>query len=263
MEAREILTRFKKNEITLEEAEHYFRKEPFEKMGGYATLDSHREVRSGFPEVIFCSGKADEHFVHIFQKLYEDNGEVFGTRASRHQYELVKDLLPGVEYDDLSHIIKIEKKHKEHIGKIAVCTAGTADIPVAEEAALTAEVLGNHVIRLYDVGVAGLHRLLSNMELLSKANAIIAVAGMEGALASVIGGLTDCPVGVPTSVGYGASFGGISALLSMLNSCASGVSVVNIDNGFGAGYLASMINHQAAPKTDDRPSSCHKNTDKL
>ena len=255
MEAREILTRFKKNEITLEEAEH-FRKEPFEKMGGYATLDSHREVRSGFPEVIFCSGKADEHFVHIFQKLYEDNGEVFGTRASRHQYELVKDLLPGVEYDDLSHIIKIEKKHKEHIGKIAVCTAGTADIPVAEEAALTAEVLGNHVIRLYDVGVAGLHRLLSNMELLSKANAIIAVAGMEGALASVIGGLTDCPViGVPTSVGYGASFGGISALLSMLNSCASGVSVVNIDNGFGAGYLASMINHQAAPKTDDRPSS--------
>ena len=256
MEAREILTRFKKNEITLEEAEHYFRKEPFEKMGGYAKLDSHREVRSGFPEVIFCSGKADEHFVHIFQKLYEDNGEVFGTRASRHQYELVKDLLPGVEYDDLSHIIKIEKKHKEHIGKIAVCTAGTADIPVAEEAALTAEVLGNHVIRLYDVGVAGLHRLLSNMELLSKANAIIAVAGMEGALASVIGGLTDCPViGVPTSVGYGASFGGISALLSMLNSCASGVSVVNIDNGFGAGYLASMINHQAAPKTDDRPSS--------
>ena len=152
LEAREILTRFKKNEITLEEAEHYFRKEPFEKMGGYATLDSHREVRSGFPEVIFCSGKADEHFVHIFQKLYEDNGEVFGTRASRHQYELVKDLLPGVEYDDLSHIIKIEKKHKEHIGKIAVCTAGTADIPVAEEAAQTAEYFGTHVERIFDVG---------------------------------------------------------------------------------------------------------------
>ena len=127
MEAREILTRFKRNEITLEEAEHYFRKEPFEKMDDYAKLDSHREIRSGFPEVIFCSGKADEHFVRIFQKLYEQNGEVLGTRASRHQYELVKELLPGVEYDEVSHIIKIEKKEKKHTGKIAVCTAGTAD----------------------------------------------------------------------------------------------------------------------------------------
>ncbi len=133
MEAKEILNRFKNGEITLEEAEHYFRKEPFEEMGDYAKLDSHREIRSGFPEVIFSSGKADEHFVRIFKRLYEDNGEVMGTRASRHQYELVKDLLPGVEYDELSHIIKIEKKNKEHIGRIAVCTAGTADIPVAEE----------------------------------------------------------------------------------------------------------------------------------
>ena len=126
METREILTRFKNGELSMEEAEHYFRKEPFEEMDDYAKLDSHREIRSGFPEVIFCSGKADQHFVHIFKKLYEDNGEVFGTRASRHQYELVKDLLPDVEYDELSHIIKIEKKEKEHIGKIAVCTAGTA-----------------------------------------------------------------------------------------------------------------------------------------
>ena len=179
MEAREILTRFKKNEITLEEAEHYFRKEPFEEMGGYAKLDSYREVRSGFPEVIFCSGKADEHFVRIFQKLYEDNGEVFGTRASRHQYDLVKDLLPGVEYDDLSHIIKIEKKHKEHIGKIAVCTAGTADIPVAEEAAQTAEYFGTHVERIFDVGVSGIHRLFSRLEVIQEANCVVAVAGMD------------------------------------------------------------------------------------
>ena len=253
MEAREILTRFKKNEITLEEAEHYFRKEPFEKMGGYAKLDSHREVRSGFPEVIFCSGKADEHFVHIFQKLYEDNGEVFGTRASRHQYELVKDLLPGVEYDDLSHIIKIEKKHKEHIGKIAVCTAGTADIPVAEEAAQTAEYFGTHVERIFDVGVSGIHRLFSRLDTIQEANCVVAVAGMEGALASVLGGLVDKPViAVPTSVGYGASMHGLSALLTMINSCANGIAVVNIDNGYGAGYIATQINRLAVRENQEQ-----------
>ena len=237
LEAREILTRFKRNEITLEEAEHYFRKGPFEKMDDYAKLDSHREIRSGFPEVIFCSGKADEHFVRIFQKLYEDNGEVFGTRASRHQYELVKDLLPGVEYDELSHIIKIEKKEKEHIGKIAVCTAGTADIPVAEEAAQTAEYFGAKVERIFDVGVSGI-------------NCVVAVAGMEGALASVLGGLVDKPViAVPTSVGYGASMHGLSALLTMINSCANGIAVVNIDNGYGAGYIATQINRLAIRET--------------
>lgn len=253
MEAREILTRFKKNEITLEEAEHYFRKEPFEKMGGYAKLDSHREVRSGFPEVIFCSGKADEHFVRIFQKLYEDNGEVFGTRASRHQYELVKDLLPGVEYDDLSHIIKIEKKHEEHIGKIAVCTAGTADIPVAEEAAQTAEYFGTHVERIFDVGVSGIHRLFSRLEVIQEANCVVAVAGMEGALASVLGGLVDKPViAVPTSVGYGASMHGLSALLTMINSCANGIAVVNIDNGYGAGYIATQINRLAVRENQEQ-----------
>lgn len=243
MEAREILTKFKQNEISLEEAEHYFRKEPFQEMGGYAKLDSHREIRSGFPEVIFCSGKADEHFVHIFQKLYEDNGEVLGTRASRHQYELVKDLLPGVEYDELSHIIKIEKKNKELRGKIAVCTAGTADIPVAEEAAQTAEYFGSRVDRIYDVGVSGIHRLLSRLEIVQDANCVVAVAGMEGALASVLGGLVDKPViAVPTSVGYGASMHGLSALLTMINSCANGIAVVNIDNGYGAGYIATQIN---------------------
>lgn len=220
MEAREILTRFKRNEITLEEAEHYFRKEPFEKMDDYAKLDSHREIRSGFPEVIFCSGKADEHFVRIFQKLYEQNGEVLGNQGPpRHQYELVKELLPGVEYDEVSHIIKIEKKEKKHTGKIAVCTAGTADIPVAEEAAQTAEYFGAHVDRIFDVGVSGIHRLFSSLDVIQEANCVVAVAGMEGALASVLGGLVDKPViAVPTSVGYGASMHGLSALLTMINS---------------------------------------------
>ena len=245
MEAREILTRFKRNEITLEEAEHYFRKEPFEKMDDYAKLDSHREIRSGFPEVIFCSGKADEHFVRIFQKLYEQNGEVLGTRASRHQYELVKELLPGVEYDEVSHIIKIEKKEKKHTGKIAVCTAGTADIPVAEEAAQTAEYFGTHVDRIFDVGVSGIHRLFSSLDVIQEANCVVAVAGMEGALASVLGGLVDKPViAVPTSVG-------LSALLTMINSCANGIAVVNIDNGYGAGYIATQINRLAVRETEE------------
>ena len=249
METREILTRFKNGELSMEEAEHYFRKEPFEEMDDYAKLDSHREIRSGFPEVIFCSGKADQHFVHIFKKLYEDNGEVFGTRASGHQYELVKDLLPGVEYDELSHIIKIEKKEKEHIGKIAICTAGTADISVAEEAAQTAEYFGTHVERIYDVGVSGMHRLFSRLDTIRNANCVVAIAGMEGALASVIGGLVKRPViAVPTSVGYGASFHGLSALLTMINSCANGIATVNIDNGYGAGYLATQMNRLALGK---------------
>ena len=234
MEAREVLTKFKQNEITLEEAEHYFRKQPFEEMD-YAKLDSHREIRSGFPEVIFCSGKADVHFTQIFKKLYEENGEVFGTRASRHQYELVKELFPQTEYDEISHIIKIEKEKRDHVGKIAVCTAGTADIPVAEEAAQTAEYFGSEV--------SGIHRLFSRLDVIQEANCVIAVAGMEGALASVLGGLVDKPViAVPTSVGYGASMHGLSALLTMINSCANGIAVVNIDNGYGAGYIATQIN---------------------
>ena len=243
MEAREVLTRFKEGRISLEEAEHYFRQEPFEEMEDYAKLDLHREVRSGFPEVIYSSGKADGHFVHIFQKLYEKNGEVLGTRATKHQYELVKDLVPGVVYDEVSHIIKTEKKDKEHIGKIAVCTAGTADIAVAEEAAQTAEYFGSYVERIYDVGVSGIHRLFSRLDVIQDANCVIAVAGMEGALASVLGGLVDKPViAVPTSVGYGASMNGLSALLTMINSCANGIAVVNIDNGYGAGYIATQIN---------------------
>lgn len=243
MEAREILTKYKNGEISLEEAERYFRQQPFVEMDGFAKLDTHREVRNGFPEVIFCSGKADEHFIRIFRKLYEKNGEVLGTRANAHQYELVKDLAPGVVYDEISHILKTEKPGKTFNGKIAVCTAGTADIAVAEEAAQTAEYFGSRVERLYDVGVSGIHRLFARLDQIQDANCVIAVAGMEGALASVLGGLVDKPViAVPTSVGYGASFHGVSALLTMINSCANGIAVVNIDNGYGAGYIATQIN---------------------
>lgn len=242
MEAREILEQVKAGSISVEEAEKFFKKQPFEEMG-YAKLDTHREVRSGFPEVVFCSGKPEEYLVNIFKKLFEENGEVLGTRANRHQYELVREVLPQVSYDEVSHILKIEKQEKERKGKIAVCTAGTADIPVAEEAAQTAEYFGSYVERIYDVGVSGLHRLLSRLDVIQEANCVVAVAGMEGALASVIGGLVSRPViAVPTSVGYGASMHGLSALLTMINSCANGIAVVNIDNGYGAGYIATQIN---------------------
>lgn len=243
METREVLEMLKRNEISIEEAEQFFKKEPFEELGGYAKLDSHREVRSGFPEVVYCSGKSDEHLLHIYKKLMEDNGEVFGTRASEHQYDIVKTVIPEITYDKVSRILKYEKPGKERIGKIAVCTAGTADIPVAEEAACTAEYFGSAVERIYDVGVSGIHRLFSRLDVIQSANCIIAAAGMEGALASVLGGLVDKPViALPTSVGYGASFHGLSALLTMINSCANGVAVVNIDNGYGAGYIATQIN---------------------
>lgn len=245
MNTRELLEQVKNGTVSVEEAEAFFRKKPFEDMG-YAKLDLHRQVRSGFPEVVFCSRKEDDHLLHIFTTLYRENGEVLGTRASEHQYELIKSEIPEVQYDACSHILKIEKAEKEKIGMIAVCTAGTADISVAEEAAQTAEYFGNHVERIYDVGVSGLHRLLAKLDLIQSANCVVAVAGMEGALASVVGGLVDKPViAVPTSVGYGASFQGLSALLTMINSCANGVATVNIDNGYGAGYLASQINRLA------------------
>lgn len=242
MKTQEILKKVQTGDLTIEEAELFFRRQPFEEMG-YAKLDTHRKVRSGFAEVIYCSGKADSYLLSIFKKLYEEDGEVMGTRATPQQYEMIKATFPEVVYDEISRIIKIEKPGKQRVGKIAVCSAGTADIPVAEEAAQTAEYFGSHVERLYDVGVAGIHRILSQLEVIQSANCVIAVAGMEGALASVIGGLVDKPViGVPTSVGYGASLGGISALLTMINSCANGISVVNIDNGYGAGYTATQIN---------------------
>lgn len=246
MDTREVLERFKQGELSIEETESFFRRAPFDEMG-YAKLDMHRKIRSGFPEVIFCSRKADEHLLPIVERLYEANGEVFGTRASQHQYEMLKEHFPQIQYDPISHIIKIEKERKEGIGLIAVCTAGTADISVAEEAAQTAEYFGTKVQRIYDVGVAGIHRLFSRLDVIQQANCVIAVAGMEGALASVLGGLVDKPViAVPTSVGYGASMNGISALLTMINSCANGIATVNIDNGYGAGYIATQINRMGA-----------------
>ena len=245
METRFVLEQVKNGKLSIEAAEAYFRKQPFEDMG-YAKLDSHREIRSGFPEVVFCSGKADEHLLRIYERIYEAEGEVLGTRASKEQAALIQDKFSEAEYDALSRILKIEKKDKKRIGQIAVCTAGTADIPVAEEAAQTAEFFGNRIERIYDVGVSGIHRLLSRVETIQSANCVVAVAGMEGALASVIGGLVDKPViAVPTSIGYGASMNGLSALLTMINSCANGIAVVNIDNGYGAGYMAAQINKLA------------------
>ncbi len=245
MEIYEVLEKLKNSEITVEEAELFFRRKPFEELG-YAKLDTHRKIRTGVNEVVFCQGKSDEYLVQIYKKLYETDGEVFGTRATEHQYNLIRTVIPDVKYDSVSGILKKEKEGKTLAGSIAVCTAGTADIAVAEEAAQTAQYLGSKVERVYDVGVSGLHRLLSKIDVIQKANCIVVVAGMEGALASVIGGLVDKPVvAVPTSVGYGASFEGLSALLTMINSCANGISVVNIDNGYGAGYIASQINRLA------------------
>lgn len=245
MEITDLLEQVKSGSLSVKEAEQLLKRQPFEEMG-FAKLDVHRKVRQGCAEVVFCSGKKDEHLVSIYQKLYELYGEVLGTRASRHQYELVQKVLPFAEYDPDSRILKIEKEQKKQIGCIAVCTAGTADIPVAEEAAQTAEFFGTKVKRVYDVGVSGIHRLLGQLDTLQSANCVIAVAGMEGALPSVIGGLVDCPViAVPTSIGYGANLNGLAPLFTMLNSCANGVSVVNIDNGYGAGYLASQINKQS------------------
>ena len=214
---------------------------------GFADLDTGRRERTGFPEVVFCQGKEDAFLRVIFVRLYGANGEVMGTRASPAQYEAVRSVLPGAGYDALSRLITARKQAApELLGNIAVCTAGTADIAVAEEAAQTAEFFGGRVSRIYDVGVSGIHRLLSRAEEIRRANAVVAVAGMEGALASVSGGLVSVPVvAVPTSVGYGANLGGLSALLTMINSCANGVSVVNIDNGYGAGYIATQINRLA------------------
>lgn len=242
MEIQKILNLVKDGSMSVEDAEQHLRKSSFAEMG-YAKLDTHRKARTGFAEVIFCSGKSDDHLLNIFKRLYEEEGEVFGTRASAEQFEVIKEVFPETQYDALSHIIKIEKEGKKQIGNIVVCSAGTADIPVTEEAAQTAEYFGSKVERIYDVGVSGIHRLFSKLDTIQSANCVVAVAGMEGALASVLGGLVDKPViAVPTSIGYGASMHGLSALLTMINSCANGIAVVNIDNGYGAGYIATQIN---------------------
>ena len=250
METREILELVRSGAMSVEEAEERFRRLPFEDMG-YAKLDRHRKMRSGFPEVIFCSGKPDEFLVNIYERMAEADGQAFGTRASAQQYELVKKAIPDISYDPVSRILKLERTPKDRKGLVAVVTGGTADIPVAEEAAQTAEYFGTKVERIYDVGVSGIHRLLAQTDKLQKANCIVAVAGMEGALASVVGGLVRNPViAVPTSVGYGANFGGLSALMTMINSCANGIAVVNIDNGYGAGYMATQINRLAYGGSD-------------
>ena len=245
MDVTALLKQVKEGEISIEQAEKQLKNLPYEDLG-FAKLDHHRKVRQGFEEVVYCAGKATEHLVRIYERLSNQGIDVLGTRASHEQYEAVKAVLPDVIYDPISRVLKLEKREKTHIGKIVVCTGGTADIPVAEEAAQVAEFFGTKVVRLFDVGVAGIHRLLANMENFSGATCVSAVAGMEGALPGVVAGLVDVPViAVPTSVGYGASFDGLSALLTMLNSCANGITTVNIDNGYGAAYVATQINRQS------------------
>lgn len=211
---------------------------------GCAKIDVHRESRVGYPEVIFCSGKTAEQVKTIIRAMMERDANVLATRVNEELFSEIKKICPNAVYSNIAGIVAIQRKIPEIAsGYIVVVTAGTSDLPVAEEAAVTAELFGNRVVRIIDVGVAGIHRLFDNLDTIRGARVVIVVAGMEGALPSIVGGLVDKPViAVPTSVGYGASFKGLSALLAMLNSCASGVCVVNIDNGYGAGYLASMIN---------------------
>lgn len=212
----------------------------------YAKIDNHRELRNGFPEVIYCEGKSEDQLIGIINAMAEKGSNILGTRLSKEVYNRIKDHISGATYhEDARLVCIVNHELKKSTAKVLIATGGTSDIPVAEEAAITAEMLGTSVIRLYDVGVAGIHRLLNNRKYLEEASVVITVAGMEGALASVVGGLVDVPViAVPTSVGYGANFSGLAPLLSMLNTCASGVGVVNIDNGFGAGHLASTIIRQ-------------------
>jgi hypothetical protein len=243
-ETRMILEAVRKGEMSVDDALMKIRTEPFDDIG-YAKVDLHRKVRQGAAEVIYGAGKTPDQIIGIVDVLVgKGQSPILVTRLDDAKAAALAEK-HEIRYSKIAQLAVIgDAPVADGIGKIVIATGGTSDIPVAEEAALTAETLGNEVIRLYDVGVAGIHRLLAHKEYIMEASVIIAVAGMEGALASVIGGLADCPViAVPTSVGYGASFGGLSALLSMLNSCASGVACVNIDNGFGAGYMASSINH--------------------
>ena len=248
-ETRKLLRDLQAGKISVDEVLLKLKKQPFEELG-YAKVDLHRSVRQGMPEVIYGAGKTAEQISGIARSMLDNGIEtVFITRIDSEKVEALRACF-DIDYRETAKCGIIGKiPAPSGIGKIVIATGGTSDIPVAEEAAVTAEVHGNEVIRLYDVGVSGLHRTLSHLDEIMSASVIIAIAGMEGALASVIGGLADCPViAVPTSVGYGAAFEGLTALLSMLNSCAGGVSVVNIDNGFGAGYLAGMINHMEAKR---------------
>lgn len=245
-EAKKLLASFRSGEVDEGSVIRAFQREPFADLG-FAKVDTHRELRKGFPEVIFGSGKTPAQVVAIAAKLQEARQRVLITRIDEGQTKALKRKFKKAVHHVAARCVVIETKRMKRVGRIAVLSAGTSDLPVAEEAAVTAEFMGNRVERIFDVGVAGLHRLLAQVEDLQKANVLIVAAGMEGALPSVVAGLVDRPViAVPTSVGYGASFGGVAALLGMLNSCGSGVTVVNIDNGFGAGYAASQINALAS-----------------
>ena len=246
---RKLFDQVKKKRLSPDEAVERLRHLPFEDLG-FAKIDHHRALRQGMPEVIFAQGKTPSQVADIFRRLAAHGGNVLATRATEEQYAAVAaafaDLVPQPDYRPLARAIVLQRDRKRHgKGVIVVVSAGTSDIPVAEEAVVTAELMGNNVQHIYDVGVAGIHRLLAHRETLAKARVIVVCAGMEGALPSVVGGLVGVPViAVPTSVGYGAAFEGLAALLGMMNSCASNVSVVNIDNGFGAGYVGALINRR-------------------
>ena len=257
---KDLLERLREGEITVEEVIEALRHLPFEDMG-FAKIDHHRTLRRGFPEVIFCEGKSSDEIVKISKGILAQGVDLLATRCSRELFSLVEKEIPGAAYHEEARLFAVEQSDRPRIGRIAVVSGGTSDRPVAEEAALTAHYLGCEALRLYDVGVAGLHRLLDGWKRVRGVDAVIVVAGMEGALASVVAGLSDAPIiAVPTSVGYGASFGGISALLTMLNSCAGGVTVVNIDNGFGAGYAASVICHRIHANRGKRGQGPKKST---
>lgn len=243
VELKKILTGISNGTVSVEEAMEKLRDFPYSDLG-FARIDHHRELRTGYPEIVYCAGKTPEQVAAIFRVMAEHGNNIIGTRAPAEMYEHIRPLFPEAVYYETARIISISRKTLARPQtKIAVITAGTSDIPVAEEAAVTAELLGNDVVRIYDAGVAGIHRLVDKLPEIRSCRVSIVIAGMEGALASVVGGLVNMPViAVPTSVGYGASFEGLSALLAMMTSCAAGVTVVNIDNGFGAGFSASRIN---------------------
>jgi pyridinium-3,5-biscarboxylic acid mononucleotide synthase len=260
---RKLLDSVQLGTVEVDEAISQLRSLPYEQVGDFARVDHHRNLRCGFPEVIFGSGKNSEQITKILHSLIEKSGRALVTRVDGQVYEAVRVEFPEAVYHAKARAITLGQLQERDLQPgVLVITAGTADIPVAEEAALTAEMTGSQVERLYDVGVAGLHRLLDQAQMLQQANVLVVAAGMEGALASVVGGLVSAPViAVPTSVGYGASFQGLAALLSMLNTCAPGVAVVNIDNGFGAGYMAGMINRMVAKgQKPDRERNCNDET---
>jgi len=243
LELEKILKGISDGSVSVDEAMEKLRNFPYSDLG-FARIDHHRELRTGYPEIVYCAGKTHEQVRGIFSVMQEHENNIIGTRAEKELFEYISPFFPAAIYHDVARIISLQKKALvPPATRIAVITAGTSDIPVAEEAAVTAELLGNNVLRIYDAGVAGIHRLVDKLPEIRGCKVAVVIAGMEGALASVVGGLVNMPViAVPTSIGYGASFQGISALLAMLTSCAAGVTVVNIDNGFGAGFSASRIN---------------------